>query len=270
MSIVSGKASQIMTKGLIWITPDTSILDATRLMLEKNIGSVVVIDKGEIVGIVTESDFVKAVSRNLDPKETPVRAIMSSPVVTCDPDTPVTEIVRLMKRKGVRHIPIVRGREHLGMVSGRDIIWLKAVDIALLFHSMLFGYYKSVSDVLKTGCTILAPHVVDGIIEIYSKSGVELAKGKVLGEILENAQTMLTEAGIVNKIDIVEEEKDKFRVEVDCPFAYPTHALIRTEDVICPVALLIGAVLKKFTNRQVKIDFSKFMKRGTATTISLL
>lgn len=102
--------------------PDSSVLDATRLMNAQRIGALLVMDERQLVGIFTERDVLqRVVAEGRSPSATPVAAVMTAEVVCCGPDTPVDEVAEIMRRERIRHVPVVAGDAVVGMVSIGDI-----------------------------------------------------------------------------------------------------------------------------------------------------
>jgi len=120
---VPSTVREMMTKKVITMEPDQPIIEAAKLIKAKNIGSVVVVDKGMVIGILTESNFVRIIVEGHDPSTTRVKEVMSTPVVTCSPDTPAPEIAKIMRNKRVRHIPVVENGNLVGIVSSFDFGW---------------------------------------------------------------------------------------------------------------------------------------------------
>lgn len=123
-SRVQMSAREIMTKPpLVMASPDESVRDVVSKMFNKGIGSVVIIDgEGRPIGIFTEKDLIRAVAEDV-PLNQPVEEVMSTPVVTISEQSSLTEAVRLMSERFIRHLPVVDERERLvGMLSARDII----------------------------------------------------------------------------------------------------------------------------------------------------
>lgn len=104
------------------IGPDASALDAARAMNARRIGSLVVVEQGRVVGIVTERDMLtRLVAAERPPQQTPVHAIMSTPVITCRPETPLDDLRALMRQRRIRHCPVVSGGFLVGIVSLGDL-----------------------------------------------------------------------------------------------------------------------------------------------------
>jgi CBS domain-containing protein len=113
----------IMASPPVTAPPDLSVLDAARMMTERNIGSLIVQEGSRPVGMITERDLVgKVVAAGLDPKATRIRELMSSPLLTIPPDMDVLDAARAMARHHVRRLPVLSGAALLGIVSERDIL----------------------------------------------------------------------------------------------------------------------------------------------------
>lgn len=105
------------------VTPSTSVFDAVKLMAEKNIGALLVMEDARIVGIVTERDYArKIVLMGRSSKETPVRDIMTSPVMYVRPSQANEECMALMTDNRVRHLPVMDGDKLLGLISIGDLV----------------------------------------------------------------------------------------------------------------------------------------------------
>lgn len=105
------------------IVPEASVFGAVKLMAEKNIGALVVIERGTIVGMVTERDYArKIVLMARSSKETPVRDIMTSPVMCVRPRQTSEECMALMTENRLRHLPVVDEGELIGLVSIGDLV----------------------------------------------------------------------------------------------------------------------------------------------------
>ena len=105
------------------VAPSTSVFDAVKLMAEKNIGALLVLEEQKIVGIITERDYArKVVLLGRSSKETPVRDIMSSPVMYVRPDQTNEECMALMTDNRLRHLPVVDQGRLLGLISIGDLV----------------------------------------------------------------------------------------------------------------------------------------------------
>ena len=109
----------------VWTTsPDTTVYQALKLMADKNIGALVVLDKGKMVGIFTERDYArKVILRGKSSMEMPIKEIMTHKVYCIPPTRTVEESMALMTAKRVRHLPVLDENEALiGVVSIGDVV----------------------------------------------------------------------------------------------------------------------------------------------------
>jgi CBS domain-containing protein len=112
---------------VLGIEADETVFDAVRRMVDANVGSLTVSDGGTIVGIVTERDYLRrAALAERDDRETPVREIMSAPLVVATPETTIDECMALMTDRRIRHVPVVDGGEVVGLVSIGDLVKFKS------------------------------------------------------------------------------------------------------------------------------------------------
>jgi CBS domain-containing protein len=108
----------------VWsVSPDDSVFQAMSLMADKDIGALVVIGGETLVGIVSERDYArKVVLQGKSSKDTPVRDIMSSPVVFVSPNHTVDDCMRIVTTKRIRHLPVVLSEKVVGVVSIGDLV----------------------------------------------------------------------------------------------------------------------------------------------------
>lgn len=106
----------------VWsISPDGTVYDALRLMADKGVGALVVIEGESMVGIMSERDYArKVILQGKASKETPVREIMTQRVYTIHPDQTVEEAMDLMVTKHIRHLPVVENDQVVGVISIMD------------------------------------------------------------------------------------------------------------------------------------------------------
>jgi CBS domain-containing protein len=105
------------------ISPDDSVLDALKLLAEKNVGALPVVENDQVVGIVSERDYArKLVLKGRSSAATPVREIMSSPVVTVEPKHNLEYCMNLMTNRHLRHLPVVHEGKLLGLLSIGDLV----------------------------------------------------------------------------------------------------------------------------------------------------
>jgi CBS domain-containing protein len=105
------------------IGPDETVYEAIRQMAEHGIGALLVMESDKPVGLLSERDYSrKVILRGLRSRETTVRTIMSSPLLTISPDASVQQGLAMMTEKFIRHIPVVDGSGLIGMVSIGDLV----------------------------------------------------------------------------------------------------------------------------------------------------
>ena len=124
---VSGTVSAVLAHkkaSTVWsIGPNAMVRDAIQLMAEKNVGALPVVDNGTLVGIVSERDYTrKVILKGRSSKETPVSDIMTAQLLTVTPSDSVTECMRIMTEKRVRHLPVLEGTNLVGILSIGDVV----------------------------------------------------------------------------------------------------------------------------------------------------
>ena len=108
----------------VWsVAAGATVLDAVRLMAEKNIGAVLVMDGQRVVGIFSERDFVRRVgAQQRDPATTPIREVMTTKVLSISPKATVEDCLAVMTEKRLRHLPVVEADRVVGVVSIGDAV----------------------------------------------------------------------------------------------------------------------------------------------------
>jgi CBS domain-containing protein len=138
------KVSQILTakKGgtLFTVSSDTALSEALKTMAEKDIGSLVVMDHGELVGMLTFREVIQAVVRNGGSVGTLiVRTVMDDAPLTCTPDTDMDEVRRMMLGRHARYMPVMTHRTLMGVISFYDVA--KAVVDSQDFENRMLKAY---------------------------------------------------------------------------------------------------------------------------------
>jgi CBS domain-containing protein len=118
-------------RSVVSIVADDSVLTAARLMNKRGIGSVVVLEDDELVGIFTERDILqRLVAERRDPAKTTIREVMTTPVITCRPEAKIEECVALITERRIRHIPVIDDDGLCGMITSGDILAYQVRDQA--------------------------------------------------------------------------------------------------------------------------------------------
>ncbi len=108
---------------IISIAPDASVFDAIKLMAGKTVGSLVVIDDDELLGIITERDYArKVIIKGRSSENTRVADIMTADVFTTSSSQTVNDCMALMTEKKIRHLPVVEDNRVIGMISIGDLV----------------------------------------------------------------------------------------------------------------------------------------------------
>lgn len=105
------------------IAPDARVIEALQLMADKEIGALVVVEKGKLAGILSERDYARKVTlKGKSSHDIPVREIMTEKVLTVQPTQTVEECMALMTSKRVRHLPVMDGESLIGVLSIGDLV----------------------------------------------------------------------------------------------------------------------------------------------------
>ena len=117
--ILQGKA----VNALYTVTSDQTVLDALKLMADKNIGAVLVVDDGQLTGIFSERDYArKVILKHRSSGDTPISEVMTPDVITIEPNQRLEECMVIMSNKHIRHLPVVDNGELQGIISINDVV----------------------------------------------------------------------------------------------------------------------------------------------------
>jgi CBS domain-containing protein len=123
------KIDEAMIKSVVTLQEDVSAYEAVKLMNENRIGCLVVLQYGQVVGIVTERDMLERVLEKCrNPKETKVTEIMTKRVIVGKPDMRLDEAAKLMFENRVKKLPIVEGNHLVGLVTLTDLARIASLD----------------------------------------------------------------------------------------------------------------------------------------------
>ena len=108
----------------LWsVKPDDTVFDAIKVLAEKGVGALIVMENGKLAGILSERDYTRKVALlGKNSKETFVRDIMTANVLVISPKTRTRECMAIMSEKNIRHLPVVDGDTVVGMLSIRDLM----------------------------------------------------------------------------------------------------------------------------------------------------
>ena len=116
--ILLAKANKLLS-----IAPEASVLDALKVMAEREVGALVVLEGEKLAGIFSERDYArKVILHGKSSKDTPVSEIMTRKVVCVRPDQSVEDCMALMTDKRIRHLPVLQGEKVIGVISIGDVV----------------------------------------------------------------------------------------------------------------------------------------------------
>jgi CBS domain-containing protein len=105
------------------ISPDSSVYEGLEYLQEKNLGGLVVVENGKLIGVFTERDYArKVILKGRASKETLVRDIMDTNPVFVNPDNTLDDCMQLMTNKFIRHLPVMENGQLIGVISIGDIV----------------------------------------------------------------------------------------------------------------------------------------------------
>jgi CBS domain-containing protein len=108
---------------IISVSPKTTVLEAITLMTDSDISALMVIDNGQVAGIITERDYVRRVARKgLSPDVTTVGVVMTRNLLTVTPQDRTRFCMQLMIEKNLRHLPVLEDGQLIGLLSIRDLV----------------------------------------------------------------------------------------------------------------------------------------------------
>lgn len=135
-----------MTSEVVTVDASTPANEAAKMLEQKRIGAIVVTENDTPTGIVTDRDFAIKIVAYAYPFHTPVKQIMSSPLVAISPDESVWMISDLMYTRGIRKLPVIDGDKIVGIVTATDLVTQFAVctedDIRKMYHHSITRLYE--------------------------------------------------------------------------------------------------------------------------------
>lgn len=116
--LLEGKPADVFS-----ITPDAPVIDAIRMMAERRVGALLVMEGPRLAGIISERDYArKIVLQGRSSKDTPVRDIMTAQVVTVNPSDSTEHCMELVTNSRIRHLPVLDGERVIGVLSIGDLV----------------------------------------------------------------------------------------------------------------------------------------------------
>ncbi len=134
---------EVMNRQIVTAKPELSLKEASKVMTDMRIGSLLVVEKEKILGIVTGSDVLKAVASGKDPERTLVESSMSKNVKIIEPEKTIEEAVSIMVENKIKKLPVVDEGKIIGIITASDIVTIEPkliANIAELMSMRLPGY----------------------------------------------------------------------------------------------------------------------------------
>ena len=119
--------SEVMSKNILTLDKSTSLQEAAEHMKKLNVGCVIVTDSNNPIGIITERDFVTKIAAEGRPVFTEIKEVMSSPLITIDPEETIWEASELMKEKLIHKLPVKENDRIVGIITTTDIVKISSV-----------------------------------------------------------------------------------------------------------------------------------------------
>ena len=138
------RVKNIMTKGVLSVDSEMNVNEAAKLMEDGKVGAIIVMENNTPVGIITDRDFAVKIVAHAYPITTPVKKIMSSPLIGIDPEESVWMVADLMYTRKVRKIPVIEEDKVVGIVTATDLINQFAVSTEEDIKNM---YYQSITKI---------------------------------------------------------------------------------------------------------------------------
>lgn len=136
--------SEVMNKNVVVVKKDATLKQASEVMAKTRIGSLVVVEKNDIIGIVTSSDIIQSIAKDKVPGNTLIEEVMSKRVFTVEPDATIQDAVAVMVENKIRELPVVENKKIKGIVTVTDVAVVEPKLIASIASllSMQFPGYR--------------------------------------------------------------------------------------------------------------------------------
>ena len=138
--------SDIMTKNVISVDASVTVNEAAKMMEDAKVGAMIVMENNTPVGIVTDHDLAVKIVAHAYPIQTPVKNIMSSPLIGVNPDETVLMVADLMYTRNVRKIPVIDNDKIIGIVTATDLVNKFAISTEEDMRKM---YYESITRIYQ-------------------------------------------------------------------------------------------------------------------------
>jgi predicted transcriptional regulator len=122
-----------MSQEPVAIDPNDTVVKASKLMLKKRVGSLLIIQNDELKGLITEKDIVRLIAKGLSPSKTKVSDAMTKRIHTIKPSEDLFKAIQHMKKNKVRRLPVVYRKKLVGLLTETDVLKLQPVLYEMLY-----------------------------------------------------------------------------------------------------------------------------------------
>jgi len=148
---------------------------------------------------------------------------------------------------------------------------LDFLDVATLFHCLLFAYQKALKNILDSGSAIFVHPVLEIVARINERVGINLIEGETIDEVFDNLSRLIQNTEMVKEFRFEKVAPKKFVLHINgCVLAPHVHKELEPKDVTCPYALLAMSIFERVLSGKVKVCDSEYSDNGTKTLIELL
>jgi CBS domain-containing protein len=172
------KAKDAMVTKVVTAIPSQSVLEISKIMKDQDVGSVVVIENGKPVGIVTREDIVNKVVAENKSNFLMIKEIMTGNLVTCSPDCDISEVAMLMAKHGYERIPIISMDNLVGIISAREIAKVAPAVIEILTENIRIQEPQSFENEEHEGECELCGNYSDKLNKLDDKWVCDTCKGE--------------------------------------------------------------------------------------------
>ncbi|MBL7001691.1 MAG: CBS domain-containing protein [Nitrosopumilus sp.] len=113
---------QVMSNSVVSVDSSVTATDAAKMMEDTGVGSIVILEDAMPIGIITDRDFAIKITAHSYPLDTPVKRIMSSPLISIDPNSNLWEASDLMSTRNVRKLPVIDEDKVIGIITSSDLV----------------------------------------------------------------------------------------------------------------------------------------------------
>jgi len=136
----------VMNKAVISVDSKMNVNEAAKMMEDAKVGAIIIMENNSPVGIITDRDFAVKIVAHAYPITTPVKQIMSSPLITVNPDESIWMVSDLMRTRGVRKLPVIDNDEVIGIITATDLVKQLSIatdeDIRKMYHHSVIKVYQ--------------------------------------------------------------------------------------------------------------------------------